>query len=246
MKRDDTAIQIQGLTVCYDEHPILWNLDLGIPKGVMVAVVGPNGAGKSTLLKASLQLTPAIGGSIQFLGQPLEKVRKKVAYVPQRESVDWNFPIDVYQLVMMGRYAHLGWLKSPSCVDESIVEKVLDLVGMTAYRHRQINQLSGGQQQRAFLARALAQQAAVYLMDEPFAAVDQTTEKQLARIMKELTQEGVTAFVVHHDLQTLREYFDWVVLLNGRIIASGPVEEVCRPELLEETYGRVIPTLRDI
>lgn len=234
------ALSTQGLTVCYKENPVLWNVDLKVPANRMVAIVGPNGAGKSTLLKSCLGLMNTLAGSISFLGQPLKKMRLDVAYVPQRESVDWEFPINVYDLVMMGRYGRLGWLHRPGLKDKQIVEQALEQVCLQEYKDRQISELSGGQQQRAFLARALAQQARVYFMDEPFAAVDHATERQLVALMRQLCSHQASIFVVHHDLATLKEYFDWIVLLNGRLVASGPVEEVLRPEILEQAYGRPV------
>lgn len=234
----ELALDVKGLTVCYDRHIVLWNLSFQIPQGKLVAVVGPNGAGKSTLLKACFNLTPRLSGVVRLLGKDLRKVRKQLSYVPQRESVDWDFPITVEELVMMGRYAHMGWFAQASKEDKAAVDQALEQVGLKGFRKRQISQLSGGQQQRSFLARSLAQDAKCYFLDEPFSAVDVATERDLSQVMKRMANQGKSLFVVHHDLSTIEEYFDWVILINKELIAAGPVEEVFKSDILEKAYGR--------
>ncbi len=230
------AIKIFDLTVSYDLKPVLWDIDLEIPLGALVAVVGPNGAGKSTLIQAILGLVKRVSGEVSFLDQPYQNVQKRIAYVPQRGSVDWDFPTTVEDVVLMGRYGHIGWIKRPRKVDRDKVEDALKKVDMLAYRHRQISELSGGQQQRVFLARALVQEADIYLMDEPFVGVDAKTEKAIVTILKALKNDGKTVVVVHHDLQTVREYFDYVTLLNRKVIAFGLVDDVFSDDLIRKTY----------
>ena len=232
-----SPVSIHDLTVAYHRKPVLWDIDLDIPEGKLVAVVGPNGAGKSTLLKAILDIVPRVSGKIQLYGKPFKKQRSLVAYVPQRESVDWDFPIDALGVVLMGRYGSIGWCKPASKKDKAIAIDALDRVGMVEYANRQINKLSGGQQQRVFLARALAQDSRVYFMDEPFASVDAATERAIVQVLTELKQKGKTVIVVHHDLQTVPEYFDHVIMLNMRVVAHGPVEEVFTNDNLKKTYG---------
>jgi manganese/zinc/iron transport system ATP- binding protein len=234
---DSPAVEVSDLTVAYDEKPVLWDIDLTVPAGVLMAIVGPNGAGKTTLIKAILGLIPAATGRIQIYGLPYTEQRRLVGYVPQRGSVDWDFPTSVLDVVTMGRYGALGWLKRPGTRDTLLARDALDKVGMLDYAERQISQLSGGQQQRTFLARALVQDAEVYFMDEPFQGVDATTERAIVALLKELRAQGKTVVVVHHDLQTVPEYFDWVTLLNVRRIASGPVSEVFNEHNLRLTYG---------
>jgi manganese/zinc/iron transport system ATP- binding protein len=231
------AIEVTDLTVAYGEKPVLWDVDVSLPAGTLMAIVGPNGAGKTTLIKAALGLVPAAAGQVLIHGRPYADQRALVAYVPQRGSVDWDFPTSVLDVVMMGRYAALGWFRRPGRSERQVAMEALEKVGMAAYAHRQINQLSGGQQQRTFLARALVQDAHVYFMDEPFQGVDATTERAIVDLLKELRAAGKTVAVVHHDLQTVPEYFDWVTLLNVRRIASGPVAEVFTEENLRLTYG---------
>ncbi len=230
-------LEVNDLTVAYHEKPVLWDVDCSIEAGKLLAIVGPNGAGKSTFLKACLGLVPAASGQVKFFGQPYVQKRKEVGYVPQRGSVDWDFPTDALDVVLMGRYGHLGWLARPGKADKDRAFEALEKVGMAEFARRQISQLSGGQQQRVFLARALVQDSSLYFMDEPFAGVDATTEKAIIRLLQELRSQGKTVVVVHHDIQTLREYFDWVMLLNVRRIALGPVEEVLTTENLHRAYG---------
>ena len=231
------AIEVTDLTVAYHEKPVLWDVDLEVPRGVLMAVVGPNGAGKTTLMKAILGLAPVAAGQVRINGRPCAEQRRQVGYVPQRGSVDWDFPTNVLDVVMMGRYGALGWFRRPGARERTEALAALEKVGMADFAQRQISQLSGGQQQRVFLARALVQDAAVYFMDEPFQGVDATTERAIVGLLKELRAAGKTVLVVHHDLQTVPEYFDWVTLLNVRRIASGPVAQVFTEDNLRRTYG---------
>lgn len=235
--KDVPAIEVEDLTVAYRDKPVIWDVDMRVPQGVLMAIVGPNGAGKTTLIKAILGLVPPVAGSVRICGRPYAEVRRLVGYVPQRSSVDWDFPTNVLDVVMMGRYGHLGWFRRPGRRERELAFQALEQVGLVEYAHRQINQLSGGQQQRVFLARALVQDAQIYLMDEPFAGVDALTERAIIEVLRTLRAAGKTVVVVHHDLQTVEEYFDWVTLLNVRCIASGPVREVFTEENLRRTYG---------
>jgi len=230
-------LSISDLTVAYHRKPVIWDIAVDVPAGSLVGVVGPNGAGKSTLLKACLDLIPTASGKVQFFGQAYADVRHRVAYVPQRESVDWDFPILAIDVVAMGLYRQIGWFLPVRKRHRQAAQAALDRVGIGDLAGRQISQLSGGQQQRVFLARALVQQADLYLMDEPFAAVDAATEMAIVEILRQMKAEGKTAVVIHHDLQTVPEYFDYVVLLNMRVVASGPVHEVFTNENLQKTYG---------
>ena len=204
---DDPILELHDITVSYSKKPVLWSVDLSIPKGALVAILGPNGAGKSTLLNAMMGLIPLSSGYVKFFGQPLAKVRKRVSYVPQRESVDWDFPTSVFEVTLMGRYGKLGLFQRPRPSDKQIAMECLRKVGMESFAQRQISQLSGGQRQRVFLARSLAQKADIYLMDEPFAGVDAATEKSIVELLKTMKQQGDTVIVVHHDLQTVTDYF---------------------------------------
>ncbi|MBU5424951.1 metal ABC transporter ATP-binding protein [Tissierella pigra] len=232
----DYIIEVEDMTVAYEAKPVLWDVDLNIPKSILMAVVGPNGAGKSTLIKAMLDLIKPVSGNVLFNGASYKSQRKHIGYVPQSESVDWDFPTNVLDVVLMGRYGEIGWIKRPKEEDKKKAREALEKVNMIEFADRQISQLSGGQQQRVFLARALVQDADIYFMDEPFKGVDAKTEKAIISILKELKERGKTIIVVHHDLQTVEEYFDWVVLLNTQIIASGPVSEVFTDENLRKTY----------
>lgn len=238
MKEQKPALKVQQLNVNYDKTPVLWDISLEVPTGVLVGIIGPNGAGKSTLIKAALGLVKPMSGKVEFFGESLKTARLRVGYVPQRESVDWDFPITVRDLVLMGRYGCLGLFKRPRDADWAAVEHYLEVVGMSSYADRQISQLSGGQQQRVFLARALAQEADLYFMDEPFAAVDLATEAVIVDLLKQLRAKGKTVFVVHHDLSTVESYFDWVIMLNMRLIACGKMNEAYNPETLKSTYGK--------
>lgn len=232
------ALQIHHLTVNYDKTPVLWDISLKIPQGVLVGIIGPNGAGKSTLIKAALGLVKPISGKVDFFGKPLKQVRQKVAYVPQRESVDWDFPITVKDLVLMGRYGRLGLFKRPRAADWTAADYYLETVGMAQYGQRQISQLSGGQQQRVFLARALLQEADIYFMDEPFAGVDLATETVIMQLLQQLKVKGKTVFVVHHDLNTVEHYFDWGIMLNMRLVACGEMRQIFNSQVLNSTYGK--------
>lgn len=236
MKELDYIIKVEDMTVAYSDKPVLWDVDLDIPKSVLMAIVGPNGAGKSTLIKAMLDLIKPVSGNVTFRGESYKEHRKHIGYVPQSESVDWDFPANVLDVVLMGRYGELGWFKRPGKKDKELALEALEKVGMKEFADRQISQLSGGQQQRIFLARALVQDADIYFMDEPFKGVDAKTEVAIVELLKELKNRGKTLIVVHHDLQTVEEYFDWVVLLNRQIIKVGPVEEVFTDENLNRTY----------
>jgi len=232
------AIEVENLTVTYGKTAVLWDINLTIPKGKLVGIIGPNGAGKSTLLKAMLEMVDVLSGTITFLDKSFKKSRNKIAYVPQRSSVDWDFPITAFELVLMGRYNKIGYLKWPKAADREATKKALSLVGMLSFADRQISQLSGGQQQRLFIARALLQEAEFYLMDEPFAGVDIATEKAIVVLMDKLKNQGKTLLVVHHDLSTVKTYFDWAVLLNTCLIANGPVQEVFCSDMIMRTFGR--------
>src|ERR687895_1643207 len=237
---DVPAIEVTDLTVAYGATPVLWDVDLTVPPGVLMAIVGPNGAGKTTLIKAILGLVRPAAGRVLIHGRPYEEQRRLVAYVPQRRTVDWDFPTNVLDVVLMGRYGALGWLRRPGRLERTLALEALEQVGMHDLADRQISQLSGGQQQRVFLARALVQDARIYLMDEPFQGVDATTERAIVDLLQRLRAEGRTVVCVHHDLQTVAEYFDQVTLLNIRRIASGPVGEVFNEDNLRLTYGGLV------
>lgn len=231
------ALHVEDLTVSYDSKPVLWDIDVDIPPGVMAAIVGPNGAGKSTFIKSVLGLVAPTAGHVRIFGRPYAAQRRRVGYVPQRSSVDWDFPTTALDVVGMGLYGRLGWLRRPGRAEREAAALALEQVGMQDFADRQISQLSGGQQQRVFLARALVQQADIYFLDEPMAGVDATTERAIVDILHRLRADGKTLVVVHHDLQTVRSYFDWMVILNVRAIAQGPVSEVYTPENLRKAYG---------
>ena len=240
-----SALTVDDLTVAYNGKPAIWDVDLDVPEDVLMAIVGPNGAGKSTLIKAVLNLIPRAAGTVEFYGKSYDDARALVGYVPQRGSVDWDFPTSVIDVVTMGLYGKLGWFRRPGRAERELSLHALDQVGMVDYANRQISQLSGGQQQRTFLARALVQDAQIYFMDEPFAAVDAVTERAIVSILRELRERGKTVLVVHHDLQTVAEYFDWVTLLNVEVIATGPTETTFTPENLRRTYGGRVSYLED-
>ncbi|MEM7128201.1 MAG: metal ABC transporter ATP-binding protein [Chloroflexota bacterium] len=231
------ALEVMDLTVAYQETPVLWDVDLHVPQGILMAIVGPNGAGKTTLLKTILGMMKPAAGHIRIFGKSYEEQRQLIGYVPQRGSVDWDFPTNVLDVVMMGRYGDLGWFRRPGRTERELANQALEKVGMIDFAERQISQLSGGQQQRVFLARALVQDANVYFMDEPFQGVDATTERAIIRLLQELRSQGKTVIAVHHDLQTVTEYFDWITLLNVRCIACGPAVEIFTEENLRQTYG---------
>jgi manganese/zinc/iron transport system ATP- binding protein len=230
-------LEVHDLTVAYHRKPVLWDVDWALEGSSLVGVIGPNGAGKSTLIKAILGLLPMVSGAVRIFGEPIDKVRRRIGYVPQRESVDWDFPVSVMDVVLMGTYGRLGWFRRPGRAERDWALTCLKEVGLADLADRQIGQLSGGQQQRTFLARALAQQADVYFMDEPMAGVDAATERVIFQLLQRLRGEGKTVIAVHHDLRTVPEYFDQVALLNMRLVASGPTSSVLTPDNLRKTYG---------
>lgn len=232
-----SPLLVEDITVAYHRRPVLWNIDYQAPSGKLIAIVGPNGSGKTTLIKAILDLVPRAAGQVLIFGEPYRQQRHRVGYVPQRTSVDWDFPVSALDVVAMGMYRKIGWLRPVARKHRDAARQALDRVGMADFASRQINQLSGGQQQRVFLARALAQDADLYFMDEPFAGVDAATERAIVDILRQLRASGKTVIVVHHDLQTVHEYFDEVVLLNMRLIAAGPTADVFTPDNLRKTYG---------
>lgn len=230
-------LDVHDLTVAYHSRPVLWDIDLQVPEPRLVGIVGPNGAGKSTLVKAILGLVPAASGTITVFGEKINRARQRIGYVPQRESVDWDFPVSVLDVVLMGTYGRLGWFRRPGSRDREWACQCLEHVGLHGLEGRQIGQLSGGQQQRTFLARALAQRADLYFMDEPMAGVDAATERVIFTLLQELRDQGKTVVAVHHDLRTVPRYFDQVILINTRLVASGPVADVFTEDLLRKTYG---------
>ena len=230
-------LDVHDVTVAYQRKPVLWHVDLTLTEPTLLGIIGPNGAGKSTLIKAILGLVPLVSGSVHMFGQPVSQERRRVGYVPQRESVDWDFPVSVLDVVLMGTYGHLGWFRRPGAAEKAWARQCLDMVGLGELESRQIGQLSGGQQQRTFLARALAQQADIYLMDEPFAGVDAATERAIFALLVKLREQGKTVLVVHHDLRTVASYFDRVALLNVRLVAAGPTRQAFTEDNLRKTYG---------
>jgi manganese/zinc/iron transport system ATP- binding protein len=236
-------LDVHDLTVAYHRKPVLWAVDWALDRPALVGVVGPNGAGKSTLIKAILGLVPVASGEVRLFGRPVAEVRRRVGYVPQRESVDWDFPVSVLDVVLMGTYGRLGWVRRPGRKDREWARECLAEVGMADFAGRQIGQLSGGQQQRTFLARALAQKADVYFMDEPMAGVDAATERVVFRLLERLRGDGKAVIAVHHDLRTVPEYFDQVVLLNMRLVAAGPTATAFTPDNLRRTYGARLEVL---
>ena len=235
---NEKAFSVQHLTVDYGETSVLWDISFSVPKGALVGVIGPNGAGKSTLLKTSIGLVKPACGQTLFFGSPFKAMRKRIAYVPQRSSVDWDFPITALELVLMGRYGKLGLLKRLRKADYEAAKQALKTVDMEEFADRQIDQLSGGQKQRLFLARALLQDGDIYLLDEPFSGIDMASEKALMKLLTSLKKQGKTLIVVHHDLTAVQDYFDWVVLLNTSLIACGPVDEMFTAENVRRTYGQ--------
>ncbi|EFW36649.1 ABC transporter, ATP-binding protein [Treponema phagedenis F0421] len=236
-EQPNIAVSVEDLTLAYREKPVLWDIDVAIPEGTMETIVGPNGAGKSTFLKAVMGILPLASGEVKIFGKSFAEQRRRVAYVPQRTAVDWDFPTTVFDVVLMGSYGSLGWIRRPGKKEKEKAASALEKVGMAEFSHRQISELSGGQQQRVFLARALVQDADLYFMDEPFQGVDAATEQAIVKLLKELKERGKTLLVVHHDLQTVPEYFDRVLLLNVRVVAEGPVETIFTEENLRKTYG---------
>ena len=240
------ALELHDVSVAYHKRPVLYGVDLAVPPGNLVGIVGPNGAGKSTLIKAVMNVLPLRSGWIKVYGNSFSRNKQRVGYVPQRESVDWDFPVSVMDVVMMGRYGKLGLVKWPGKPDRQAARDALEKVKMLPYAKRQISNLSGGQQQRVFLARALAQESNLYLMDEPFAGVDAATEASIVTLLKELRESGKTILVVHHDLTTAQKYFDMLLLLNMRVVAFGETKEVFTPDLLKKTYGGRLTILTEV
>ncbi len=233
----ELAIQISDLTVAYEETAVLWDIDLSVPVGTIMGIIGPNGSGKTTLIKSIMGIVEPSAGSVRVFGRPFREQRSLVGYVPQRTSVDWDFPTTVFDVVLMGTYGSLGWFRRPGPAEREAAHTALERVGMQDYLKRQISELSGGQQQRCFLARALVQEADIYLMDEPFQGIDARTEHAIVEILREMRSRGKTVIVVHHDLQTVERYFDLITMLNVRVVAQGPVAEVFTDENLRHTYG---------
>jgi manganese/zinc/iron transport system ATP- binding protein len=239
-------VEFHDVTVAYGGRPVLWNVDLAIDAPCLFGVIGPNGAGKSTLLKAALGLVPLLGGQVRFFGAPFDAVRRRVGYVPQRETVDWDFPVTAIDVVLMGTYGRLGWIRRPGPRERALARECLDRVGLVDVADRQIGRLSGGQQQRVFLARALAQQADVYLLDEPLAGVDVRSQERIFAVLAGLRAEGRLVVVVHHDLRTAVEWFDRVALIDMRLVAAGPTAEVLTPENLRRTYAGQLDVLDEL
>ena len=242
----ENPLSVHAMTIAYHQKPVLWDIDYDAPLGALIAIVGPNGAGKTTFIKGCLDLLPRASGAVAFWGQEYSTQRSRVAYVPQRESVDWDFPVSALEVVSMGRYGKIGWFRRVSKEDKEAARNCLDLVGMVDFAERQINQLSGGQQQRVFLARALAQEAELYFMDEPFAGVDASTEQAIVEVLRELQKNSKTVIAVHHDLSTVKEYFDHVLMLNTRVIAEGPTETAFTEENIRATYGGRLVILDEV
>jgi manganese/zinc/iron transport system ATP- binding protein len=240
------VLEVHDLTVSYDQHPVLWNVDLSLPAGKLIGILGPNGAGKSTLIKSIMGLIEPTSGYIKIFDKPLPEVRSRISYVPQRESVDWNFPASVLDVVVMGTYGKLGLFRRPGKKEKQVALDALAQVGMSGYADRQISELSGGQQQRVFIARALAQQADLYLMDEPFAGVDMATETAIFQLLQDMARSGKTVMVVHHDIHSAMNFFEWVIMLNLHLVASGPKDQVMTEELLRKTYGGKLNLLTQV
>ncbi len=239
----DSPLAVGGLSVAYDSKPVVWNLDFVAPERALVAIVGPNGAGKSTLIKAVLGLVPSVAGEVRIFGRPPARQRRAVAYMPQRESVDWDFPASALDVVAMGLYGRIGWCRPVLRRHREEAHHCLERVGMVEFADRQIGQLSGGQQQRVFLARALAQDAQLYLMDEPLAGVDKASEQVILEQLSGLKQAGKTVVCVHHDLQSAPRIFDHALIMNVRAVASGPIDRVFTERNLQEAYGgRLAPS----
>lgn len=230
------TIDVKNLSVSYYDKEVIKNVDFSFKTGKLIGILGPNGAGKSTLIKAILGLIPRDSGKITFENQPLKAVQRSIAYVPQRSNIDWDFPIIVKDTVLLGTYPGLGLFRRPKKEDKKWAMECLEKVGMEKLAHSQIGELSGGQQQRVFLARALAQKAKYFFLDEPFVGIDVSSEEVIIHILKKLRDEGKTVFVVHHDLTTVESYFDELILINKELVGAGPVHHVFRPELMQRAY----------
>lgn len=243
---NNTAIEAHNVTVSYNRRPVLWNVDFEVPSGKIIGIIGPNGSGKTTLLKAIMDLVKKDSGYVRIFNEELNDVREKISYVPQRESVDWDFPASVMDIALMGRYRKSNILRGSTKKDKELAAEALEQVGMLEYKDRQISQLSGGQQQRVFIARSLAQGADLYILDEPFVGIDAATEEAIMNLLKQMKAKGKTVVVVHHDLQTAKNYFDWMILLNTRLVACGPKEEIFNETLLQEAYGGKLNVLTKV
>ena len=239
-------IEAHNLTVLYGRKPAIWNVDFKLPEGQVIGIMGPNGSGKSTLLKAIMGIVNPTTGYTKVYDQEIEKVRRKVSYVPQRQDIDWDFPASVWDVVSMGRFHIRGLFKRLTNEDHDIIQESLEKVNMLGFAKRQISQLSGGQQQRVFLARALAQQGELFLMDEPFAGVDIATEEMIVDLLKDMKSKGKTLVIVHHDLHTAQSYFDHLVLMNTRLVACGKTSDVFTDQILTDTYGGKLTTISKI
>ncbi|WP_236979761.1 metal ABC transporter ATP-binding protein [Membranihabitans maritimus] len=246
MKERKVAVEAHNITVAYDRQPVLWEVDFEMNEGNIIGIIGPNGSGKTTLIKTLMGVITPDSGYVEVFGAEINRVRDQIAYVPQRESVDWDFPASVYDVVMMGRFRKNNLFHRSNTNDRKIVRESIEKVGMTPYINRQIGQLSGGQQQRVFLARSLAQEADIYFMDEPFVGVDAATESAILELMTTMKNLGKTLIIVHHDLQTVSEYFDEVLLLNTRVIDYGPVNSVLTDDNLKAAYGGQLNVLTKV
>jgi len=240
------ALECHNITVSYDREPVLWDVDFALPEGKLAGIIGPNGSGKTTLLKAMIGLLPTDSGYTKIFEKTIDEVRERVSYVPQRQSVDWDFPANVMDVVLMGRYRKGKLFGRLSKLDREIAAQSLERVGMTKYARRQISDLSGGQQQRVFIARSLAQQADLYILDEPFVGIDAASEETILQLLQEMRDEGKTVVLVHHDLHTAIEFFDWIVLLNTRLIAVGPKADVLTEANLRLAYGGKLTLLSKV
>ena len=237
MYDENVLIHLEDFTMAYTDRPVIWDIDLDIYEGSITAIIGPNGAGKSTLMKGILGLMKPISGKVSIMGKSYKEVYKQIAYIPQTNTVNWDFPTTVLDVVTMGRYNHLGLLKRVNKREKDLAMQALRRMKMEEFADRQISELSGGQRQRVFIARAIAQNALIYFMDEPLAGVDKKTENIIIETMREFKKERKTIIVVHHDLNTLKEYFDHVIMVNKQLVASGKVEEVFTKENLVKAYG---------
>ncbi len=245
-KKERAILELHNLSVTYQGSPALWNADFTLTQNQLVGVIGPNGSGKTTMLKSIMGLIKPGSGYVKIYGEELKEVRHRIAYVPQRGSVDWDFPINVFETVLMGRARPNKLLRRYTKEDKEIAREAIHKVKLEAFMNRQISQLSGGQQQRVFIARALAQEADLYLLDEPFAGVDMATEHAIFSLLETMRDEGKTLVVVHHDLQTVAQYFDWLILLNTRMIAAGPTQKIFTSENLHKTYGGKLNILAEV
>lgn len=242
----DYVIEVENLSASYRKTPVIEQIAFKVKPGTLTGIIGPNGAGKSTLIKTMLQLHPSLTGEVTFFGKHYKSVKKRIGYVPQRGSVDWDFPTTALDVVLMGLYGKIGLMKRPRKEHKRRAYEALEKMGMATYASRQISQLSGGQQQRVFLARALAQDADIYFMDEPLAGVDAATERAIMKILKELKEQRKTVMIVHHDLQTVAEYFDWVLLINRTVIAHGPTDKAFTKENIIKTYGGNLKWIKEV